>query len=121
MNFKLLSIENPSPRMDDRSEGESDHETYRTIHAIEQQPMTTGKETMRSKKTAECPKCNKLMSKKTLEYSHKCSIPKPTPKVIPHPTEESIYEYIMEKERSNREQHREKKREQLNKMMSNAF
>ena len=116
MNFKLLSIEDGT--MDDRCDGdeeETDHETYKMM----QQPIATSKEKMKANKTAECPKCNKLMSKKTLEYSHKCSTPKPPPPEAP--TKESLYEYILEKERNTREQHREKKREEFSRMMSNAF
>ena len=122
MDFSLISILDP-PRVDtveeDRSEGGDSEETYHAIHTVEQQPILTGIDKKRAKKTAECPKCNKLMSKKTLEYSHKCSTPKPEPKGIP--TEESFYEYIMQQDRNNREQQRQRKQEQFEKMMHGAF
>ena len=119
MEFTLLSIDPPQDHKvkDDRSEGDS--ETYQAIQTVEQQPTLTGIDKKRSKKTAECPQCNKMMSKKTLEYSHRCSTPKPEPKGIP--TEESLYEYIVKQESNNREQQRQRKQEQFDKMMNTAF
>ena len=121
MEFSLINIDPPRDDTleEDRSEGDYSEETYKAIHTVEQQPILTSIERKRSKKTAECPKCNKRMSKKTLEYSHKCSTPKPEPKQIP--TEESLYEYIMQQDRNSREQQRQRKQEQFEKMMHRAF
>ena len=102
---------------DDRSEGDS--ETYQAIQTVEQQPTLTGIDKKRAKKTAECPECHKMMSKKTLEYSHKCSTPKPEPQ--PAPTEESLYEYIVKQDRNRRDEYRQRKQEQFNKMIQGAF
>jgi hypothetical protein len=119
MDFTLRSIDQPRNNKvkDDRSEGDS--ETYQAIQTVEQQPILTGIDKKRSNKTAECPECHKMMSKKTLEYSHKCAPPKPEPKGIP--TEESLYEYIMQQDRTNREQQRQRKQEQFDRMMNGAF
>ena len=121
MDFTLRSIDQPRNNKvkDDRSEGDSDEETYQAIQTVEQQPILTGIDKKRSNKTAECPECHKMMSKKTLEYSHKCSPPKPEPKGIP--TEESLYEYIVKQERNNRENQRQRKQEQFDRMMNGAF
>jgi len=121
MDFTLRSIDQPRNNKvkDDRSEGDSDEETYQAIQTVEQQPILTGIDKKRSNKTAECPECHKMMSKKTLEYSHKCSPPKPEPKGIP--TEESLYEYIVQQDRTNREQQRQRKQEQFDRMMNGAF
>ena len=119
MEFTLLSIDPPQDHKvkDDRSEGDS--ETYQAIQTVEQQPTLTGIDKKRSKKTAECPECHKMMSKKTLEYSHKCSTPKPEPQ--PAPTEESLYEYIVKQDRNRRDEYRQRKQEQFNKMIQGAF
>jgi hypothetical protein len=119
MDFTLRSIDQPRNNKvkDDRSEGDS--ETYQAIQTVEQQPILTGIDKKRSNKTAECPECHKMMSKKTLEYSHKCAPPKPEPKGIP--TEESLYEYIMQQDRTNREQQRQRKQDQFDRMMNGAF
>jgi hypothetical protein len=60
-----------------------------------------------------------MVSKKTLEYSQKCSVPKP--EQTPPPTEESLYEYIVEQEKNTRLQQLQWKQEQFNKMMNFAF
>jgi len=119
MDFTLRSIDQPRNHKvkDDRNEGDS--ETYQAIQTVEQQPLLTGIDKKRSNKTAECPSCHRMMSKKTLEYSHKCAPPKPEPKGIP--TEESLYEYIMQQDRTNREQQRQRKQEQFDRMMNGAF
>ena len=117
MDFTLLSVDPPREDKDDRSEGDS--ETYQAIQTVEQQPTLTGIDKKRAKKTAECPECHKMMSKKTLEYSHKCSTPKPEPQ--PAPTEESLYEYIVKQDRNRRDEYRQRKQEQFNKMIQGAF
>ena len=117
MDFTLLSVDPPRDDKDDRSEGDS--ETYQAIQTVEQQPTLTGIDKKRAKKTAECPECHKMMSKKTLEYSHKCSTPKPEPQ--PAPTEESLYEYIVKQDRNRRDEYRQRKQEQFNKMIQGAF
>ena len=117
MDFTLLSVDPPRDDKDDRSEGDS--ETYQAIQTVEQQPTLTGIDKKRAKKTAECPECHKMMSKKTLEYSHKCSTPKPEPQ--PAPTEESLYEYIVKQDRNRREEQQQRKQEQFNKMIQGAF
>ena len=119
MEFTLLSVDPPRDDKvkDDRSEGGS--ETYQAIQTVEQQPILTGIDKKRAKKTAECPQCLKMMSKKTLEYSHKCSTPKPEPKQAP--TEESLYEYIVKQDRNRREQQQQRKQAQFDKMMHGAF
>ena len=120
MDFTLRSIDQPRNNKvkDDRSEGDSD-ETYQAIQTIEQQPILTGIDKKRSNKTAECPECHKMMSKKTLEYSHKCAPPKPEPKGIP--TEESLYEYIVKQDRNRKEEQQQRKRDQFDRMMNGAF
>ena len=120
MDFTLRSIDQPRNHKvkDDRSEGDSD-ETYQAIQTIEQQPILTGIDKKRSNKTAECPECHKMMSKKTLEYSHICSTPKPEPKGIP--TEESLYEYIIKQDRNRKEEQQQRKRDQFDRMMNGAF
>ena len=120
MDFTLLSIDPPRGHKikDDRSEGDSD-ETYQAIQTVEQQPTLTGIDKKRANKIAECPECHKMMSKKTLEYSHKCPSQKPEPKGIP--TEESLYEYIIKQERNHKEEQQQRKREQFDKMMNGEF
>ena len=119
MDFTLLSVDPPRDDKvkDDRSEGGS--ETYQAMHSTEQQPLQTNLDKKRAKKTAECPQCLKMMSKKTLEYSHKCSTPKPEPQ--PAPTEESLYEYIVKQDRTRKEEYRQRKQAQFDKMMHGAF
>ena len=119
MDFTSRSIDQPRNNKvkDDRSEGDS--ETYQAIQTIEQQPILTGIDKKRSNKTAECPECHKMMSKKTLEYSHICSTPKPEPKGIP--TEESLYEYIIKQDRVRKEEQQQRKRDQFDRMMNGAF
>ena len=119
MDFTLINVDPPGDDnvKDDRSDGDS--ETYQAIQTVEQQPILTGIDKKRSNKTAECSLCHKMMSQKTLDYSHICSIPKPEPKKIP--TEESLYEYIVKQDRNNREQQRQRKQEQFDKMMNGAF
>ena len=120
MDFTLRSIDQPRNNKvkDDRSEGDSD-ETYQAIQTIEQQPILTGIDKKRSNKTAECSLCHKMMSKKTLDYSHICSTPKPEPKGIP--TEESLYEYIIKQDRNRKEEQQQRKRDQFDRMMNGAF
>ena len=117
MDFTLINVDPPRDDnvKDDRSDGDS--ETYQAIQTVEQQPILTGIDKKRAKKTAECPKCLKMMSNKTLEYSHKCSTPKPKQA----PTEESLYEYIVKQDRNRREQQQQRKQEQFNKMIQGAF
>ena len=121
MDFTLRNIDQPRNHKvkDDRSEGDSEDETYQAIQTVEQQPILTGIDKKRAKKTAECPKCLKMMSNKTLEYSHKCSTPKPEPKQAP--TEESLYEYIVKQDRNRKEQQQQRKQVQFDKMMHGAF
>ncbi len=120
MEFKLLSIEGPADESESEREiNPEDGEMYRTLHATKQEPLLTGLGKMRAKKIAECPECHKMVSKKTLEYSHKCSTPKPPPKEAP--TEESLYEYIVKKERNNREEQRQVRQERFDKMIRMAF
>ena len=119
MEFTLISIDRPRDDKVEEDRSEGDEETYQAIHSVEQQPIQTGIDKKRANKTAECQTCHKMMSKKTLEYSHKCSTPKPEPKGIP--TEESLYEYIVKQERNTREQQRQRKQEQFDKMMHMAF
>ena len=119
MEFTLLSVDPPRDDKvkDDRSEGDS--ETYQAMHSTEQQPLQTNLDKKRAKKTAECPQCLKMMSKKTLEYSHKCSTPKTEPKQAP--TEESLYEYILKQDNVRKEEYRQRKQVQFDKMMHGAF
>ena len=119
MDFTLINVDPPGDDnvKDDRSDGDS--ETYQAIQTVEQQPILTGIDKKRAKKTAECPKCLKMMSNKTLEYSHKCTMPKPEPKQAP--TEESLYEYIVKQDRNRRDEYRQRKQEQFNKMIQGAF
>ena len=119
MDFTLLSIDPPRDDKVDENRSEGDSETYQAMHSTEQQPILTGIDKKRAKKTAECPQCLKMMSKKTLEYSHKCSTPKPEPKQAP--TEESLYEYIVKQDRTRKEEYRQRKQAQFDKMMHGAF
>ena len=119
MDFTLLSVDPPRDDKVDENRSEGGSETYQAMHSTEQQPLQTNLDKKRSKKTAECPECHKMMSKKTLEYSHKCSTPKPEPQ--PAPTEESLYEYIVKQDRNRREEQQQRKQEQFNKMIQGAF
>ena len=123
MNFELINVDEPENEKEyDKNEDDNDDDnddTYRTLHAIEQQPILSSIDKKRSKKTAECKDCHKMVSKKTLEYSHKCYVPKPAS--IPAPTEESLYEYIVEQEKNTRLQQLQRKQEQFDKMMNFAF
>ena len=119
MEFTILSIDPPPEDKVDENRSEGDSETYQAMHSTEKQPLQTTLDKKRAKKTAECPKCLKMMSKKTLEYSHKCSTPKPEPQ--PAPTEESLYEYIVKQDRNRREEQQQRKQEQFNKMIQGAF
>ena len=119
MDFTLLSVDPPRDDKVDENRSEGDSETYQAMHSTEQQPLQTNLDKKRAKKTAECPQCLKMMSKKTLEYSHKCSTPKPEPK--PAPTEESLYEYIVKQDSNRREEYRQRKQAQFDKMMHGAF
>ena len=112
MDFTLINVDPPGDDnvKDDRSDGDS--ETYQAL-------QTVGIDKKRAKKIAECPKCLKMMSNKTLEYSHKCTMPKPEPKQAP--TEESLYEYIVKQDRNRREQQQQRKQAQFDKMMHGAF
>ena len=119
MNFELINVDEPNIEKEyDKNDNDNDDDnddTYRTLHAIEQQPILSSIDKKRSKKTAECKDCHKMVSKKTLEYSHKCYVPKPVP------TEESLYEYIVEQEKNTKLQHLQRKQEQFDKMMNFAF
>ena len=119
MEFTILSIDPPPEDKVEENRSEGDSETYQAMHSTEKQPLQTTLDKKRAKKTAECPQCNKMMSKKTLEYSHKCSPPKPEPKGIP--TEESLYEYIVKQDSNRREEYRQRKQAQFDKMMHGAF
>ena len=119
MEFTLISIDPPREDTVEEDRSEGDEETYHAIHTVEQQPILTGIDKKRSNKTAECPECHKMMSKKTLEYSHICSTPKPEPKGIP--TEESLYEYIIKQDRVRKEEQQQRKRDQFDRMMNGAF
>ena len=119
MDFTLLSVDPPRDDKVDENRSEGDSETYQAMHSTEQQPILTGIDKKRAKKTSECPQCLKMMSKKTLEYSHKCSTPKPEPKQAP--TEESLYEYILKQDSTRKEEYRQRKQEQFNKMIQGAF
>ena len=119
MDFTLLSVDPPRDDKVDENRSEGDSETYQAMHSTEQQPLQTNLDKKRAKKTAECPQCLKMMSKKTLEYSHKCSTPKPEPKQAP--TEESLYEYIVKQDRNRKEEYRQRKQAQFDKMMHGAF
>ena len=119
MDFTLLSVDPPRDDKVDENRSEGDSETYQAMHSTEQQPLQTNLDKKRAKKTAECPQCLKMMSKKTLEYSHKCSTPKPEPKQSP--TEESLYEYIVKQDRNRKEEYRQRKQAQFDKMMHGAF
>ena len=119
MNFELINVDEPNIEKEyDKNDNDNDDDnddTYRTLHAIEQQPILSSIDKKRSKKTAECKDCHKMVSKKTLEYSHKCYVPKPVP------TEESLYEYIVEQEKNTKLQHLQRKQEQFDKIMNSAF
>ena len=75
MDFTLRSIDQPRNNKvkDDRSEGDSDEETYQAIQTVEQQPILTGIDKKRSNKTAECLESHKMMSKKTLVFTQMLS------------------------------------------------
>ena len=124
MNFELINVDEPENEKEydekeyDKNEDDND-DTYRTLHAIEQQPILTSIDKKRAKGTAECQECHKMVSKKTLEYSHKCSVPKP--EQTPPPTEESLYEYIMKQDRNRKEEQHQRKQDQFDKMMNFAF
>ena len=118
-DFTLINVDEPNNDTEDAKNEDENDDTYRTLHAIEQKPILTSIDKKRAKRTAECQECHKMVSKKTLEYSHKCSTPKPEP--TPAPTEESLFDYIVEQDRNNRLQQLQRKQEQFDKMMNLAF
>ena len=128
MNFELINVDEPENEKEydekeyDKNEDDNDDDnddTYRTLHAIEQQPILTSIDKKRAKRTAECQECHKMVSKKTLEYSHKCSVPKL--EQTPPPTEESLYEYIVAQEKKTRLQQLQRKQEQFDKITNFIF
>ena len=101
-------------------------------------------ERKRANKTAQCPHCNKIMSKKTLRYSHYCqkvkepadddepSAPVATPPANPKPqvirevvkeevTDDHIRDYIVRKETERREMLAQQRVQRFNTLMSRAF
>ena len=96
-------------------------------------------------KTAQCPKCGKMMSKKTLRYSHVCGSnaesatvepsyeqmppPEPQPELIqpepvkPEPkqiTDSDISEYIQRLKRTELETRQQKRKDRMASLFRNA-
>ena len=99
-------------------------------------------EKKRANKTAQCPHCNKVMSKKTLRYSHHCQRIKepvddtpsaePAPPANPQPqivkeivkeeiTDDHIKDYLIRQETQRRTMLAQQRVQRFNNLMSRAF
>ena len=119
--------------------------TSEQVPAPKQTPIEQSSvEKKRANKTAQCPHCNKIMSKKTLRYSHYCQRVKeptdddgtpaapppspahPKPEVIKEVvreevTDDHIKDYILRKEAERREILAKHRVQRFNNLMSRAF
>ena len=100
-------------------------------------------EKKRANKTAQCPHCNKVMSKKTLRYSHHCqrikepdddtpSAEHPAPPANPQPqmvkeivkeeiTDDHIKDYLIRQDTQRRAMLAQQRVQRFNNLMSRAF
>ena len=125
MDFKLVETQKISDS--DESEYTSEEEeTYDDIHQSKKTPVMSTVEKKRENKTVECPNCHKQMNKKTYKYSHKC----PTVKVkkdtsnekeVEVPPEPDLLEIFLKQEVLRRETMLQKKQDNMNKLISQAF
>ena len=122
--------------------------THDSPSTSEQVPVQKPTETpsvdkKRANKTAQCPYCNKVMSKKTLRYSHHCqrikepvddepSADPPAPPANPQPqivkeivkeeiTDDHIKDYLVRQDTQRRTMLAQQRVQRFNNLMSRAF
>ena len=122
----------------DENEYVSENETYDDIQQGKTQPVVSKLDQKRANKTVECPKCHRVMNKKTYRYSHKCpnqSPQQPTTKVIEntkpspkHPLNDSdsenepdMIELMFKQEQMRKHKLLEQKQNRISKLVANAF
>ena len=127
MEFKLVETQ----KINDSDESEytsEEEETYDDIHQSKKAPVMSTVEKKRENKTVECPQCHKKMNKKTYKYINKCptaKLKKDTPKEeeikTDMPQEQDVLELLLKQEVLRREQMLQRKQDNMNKLISQAF
>ena len=127
MEFKLVETQKTNDS-DEREYTSEEEETYDDIHQNKKAPVMSTVEKKRENKTVECPQCHKKMNKKTYKYSHKCptaKVKKDTPKEeeikTDVPQEQDLLELFLKQEVMRREQMLQRKQDNMNKLISQAF
>ena len=125
MNFDLVKIDQPN----------SNQIVVRQMSQTEKKQMN---------RTSQCPKCGKMMTKKTLRYSHKCGSnaesvpeepsneqippPEPQPELIqpepvkpePKVTDDDVASYIQRLKRTELETRLQKRKDRVSQLFSRA-